>query len=102
MKYFSKTSLPESVVYNGHTYTRDADLSPLANMTVSTASLAQRAAMDNKKIVIVNVLSKNLRGKLDLYQKPYRPTMWVFSRVSINLNVIDEYTGNGEVKTHSI
>lgn len=33
------------------------------------------------KYRLVSVLSRNLRGKLDLYHRPYRPTLWVFVEV---------------------
>ena len=33
----------------------------------------------NRKAVLVHVLAKNLRGKLDIHNKPYQPTKWIFS-----------------------
>jgi hypothetical protein len=63
MKAFSRTSLPESIKYNGRTYTR-----------VNNAT----DFFTGEKFIAVNVLSRNLRGKLDAHGKPYRATNHIF------------------------
>lgn len=69
MKEITRTSLPESVKYNGRTYVRDMERS-------NKHTLGQ--PYDKDGCIKVNVLSRNLRGKLDLHHKPYQPTEWVF------------------------
>lgn len=54
MKTFYRTYLPESIKYNGKIYGRYNEVSD--------------------DFVIVKVLSRNLKGRTDLYGHPYKPT----------------------------
>jgi len=76
MKTFKRTSLPQSINYNGETYT--------PNMTSSaqldTKREANKLKSQGEKVILVEVLSKNLRGKKDLYNLPYKPTKWIFTK----------------------
>jgi hypothetical protein len=75
MKTFNKTSLPESITYNGEVYSRTI-LQPIITGTLQEKISLAKAT--GKKVVVVNVLSRNLKGKTDLYGKPYKPTEWIF------------------------
>jgi hypothetical protein len=75
MKTFNKTHLPETVTYNGLTYKFE--------QACANESSAQYDVMDamckNKKCVLVNVLSSNLKGKKDWNGQPYKPNTFLFT-----------------------
>ena len=72
--------MPDSVSYNNRTYKVDIELSgnlrdkPLTTMDTIQEGLKTK----NKHGILVNVLSRNLRGKRDLHQQPYKPSRWIF------------------------
>jgi len=72
MKVFHKTHLPDAVIYNKNTY--------LLN-TKKTVSLMLFKMAPKGKYVIVEVLSKNLKGKTDLHGRLYSPTRHVFEKL---------------------
>jgi hypothetical protein len=47
----------------------------------SRDAIAAEAKRRKLKYRRVEVLSRNLRGKLDLHRQPYRPTKWIFVEV---------------------
>jgi hypothetical protein len=47
----------------------------------SREAIAAEAKRRKLKYRRVEVLSRNLRGKLDLHRKPYKPTKWIFVEV---------------------
>lgn len=49
--------------------------------TRSRDAIAAEARRRKLKYRRVEVLSRNLRGKLDLHRQPYRPTKWIFVEV---------------------
>ena len=75
MKTFNRTYLPDSVTYNGLKYTLE--------QSCANANSSKYDVMDlmckGKKVIQVNVLSKNLKSKTDLFGQPYRATTWLFS-----------------------
>ena len=77
MKTFKRTSLPESITYNGKTYKCDFKASGAicGKKVFDLVSLG----LEHKKVVVVNVLSKNAKGKRDLFGQPYKPTTWLFT-----------------------
>lgn len=77
MKTFNRTSLPESIVYNGKVYKCDAKASALVSGK-KVFSLGELGLID-KSVIFVNVLSKNLKNKTDLFGQPYKPTTWIFT-----------------------
>jgi hypothetical protein len=80
MKTFKKHHLPDSVQYNGKTYHINRNLSSILHDTGATPEHIKEGLKPTKtKMVIVEVLSKNLKGKLNLHNKPYKPTVWVFT-----------------------
>lgn len=60
MKTFKKTYLPEVVKYSGKNYERGEK---------------------TDKSIKVEVLSRNLRGRTDLFGREYTPTVWFFNPV---------------------
>lgn len=80
MKTFNKQALPKTVSYLGETYYLNSGMSSAmsANKT-SPTHIAAELKKQGRKVLIVKVLHRNLRGKLDLHGKPYQPTEWLFT-----------------------
>jgi hypothetical protein len=78
MRTFKRTSLPETVNYNGENYTLDIKLTSLHHVLPHEVELT--ALTQKKKIVTVEVMHKNLKGKNDYHGQPYKPNVWIFSR----------------------
>ena len=72
MKIFKRTYLPEYINYNGKKYIYDAKNSALINQIIS---------LDLGNCICIEVLHRNLKGKLDFHNKPYKPTKHIFSKV---------------------
>lgn len=80
MKTFSRTYLPETIKYNGIDYQPNGQLSAtFGSIHFSLSKLLEALKKGGQKAVLVKVLSKNLKGKTDLYGKPYQPTLWIFT-----------------------
>lgn len=80
MKQFNKTYLPDTITYAGKVYTLNVEIS--AGMVANNTSLKTIAAtlkQEGRNAVLVNVMSKNLKGKLDLHNKPYQPSKFIFT-----------------------
>jgi hypothetical protein len=81
MKTFKKDHLPETIIHNGETYTYNRNLTVGWERNNTDLKFISRELKkdNNRKAVLVHVLAKNLRGKLDIHNKPYQPTKWIFS-----------------------
>jgi hypothetical protein len=80
MKTFSKTFLPDTVEYNGQIYLKDVFRSAaLSAEQVRLSAIQDEVKKEGRKMILVNVLSKNLKGKTDLHGRPYQPTKWIFT-----------------------
>ena len=80
MKTYNKTFLPESINYLGIELKMNSLESSAMNANnTNPKTIVQTLKKENRKAVLVNVLSKNLKGKTDLYGKPYQPTKWIYS-----------------------
>jgi len=80
MKTFYRTSLPDTVKYNGHTYQCNVGMSGAMNMNDTKPSfIAKELKKEGRYAVLVKVLSKNLKGKTDLYGHAYEPSVWLFT-----------------------
>lgn len=80
MKTFNREALPESIIHSGKTYYLNATMS--AAMSANETPLEHISAelkKQGRKAVLVKVLSKNLKGKIDLHQKPYKPSEWIYT-----------------------
>lgn len=73
MKKFSRTSLPEVIRYNNKTYK--------VNISLSTDYMLKHNPVLPKDAIIVEVLSRRLRGKIDFHGKPYTPSSFIFTVV---------------------
>ena len=82
MKQYSRTHLPDSIEYNGETYKVNIEISgAMRDNNTSFNTIAATLRKEGRKAVLVNVMSKNLRGKTDLHGKPYQPTKWIFTNL---------------------
>lgn len=80
MKQFSRTYLPDEMKYNGETYKANAAITGamIANNT-SLKTIEGTLKKEGRKMVVVNVLSKNLKGKTNLWGQPYKPQPHIFT-----------------------
>ncbi len=74
MKQFNKTFLPDSIQYKGNEY----------RVNIEKTHLHRGYITHQKDCIIVNVLSKNLKGVTDLHGNLYKPTVWIFEKVYPN------------------
>lgn len=80
MKTFNKSYLPETVIYNGVVYERNASItSAMSANNTPISTIRKTLKEEGRKMVLVNVLQRSLRGKTDLHGKPYQPTKWIFT-----------------------
>ena len=80
MKIFKKTYLVESINYNGEVYTKNTVISSGMNASrTRPEKVLEALKTTGKKGVLVEVLSKSLKGKTDLHNKPYQPTKWIYT-----------------------
>jgi hypothetical protein len=77
MKTFNKTSLPKFVNYNKRQYVCNFDLSSKKILQSITSDL-DILKQSGKKVIFVNVLSRNLKDKTDLHGRQYKPSQWIF------------------------
>lgn len=71
MKLFNRTSLPESIKYNGRIYTKHTDFSTIGLQV-------RELELKGYTCIKVKVLSRNLKGRTDLRGNLYKPTEWIY------------------------
>jgi hypothetical protein len=74
-KIFNKSHLPEAILYKNEVYYKFMSVSDLQT---SLEAFIQEKKENGQKVIICNVLSNKLKGRLDLHNKPYQPTKWIF------------------------
>ena len=80
MKTFKRTYIPESIKYNGETYTMNATISgAMSANNTRPVTVLEALKSTGKKGVLVEVLSLSLKGKTDLHGQEYKPTKWIFT-----------------------
>lgn len=80
MKTFNKQSLPDIINYRGEVYYFNPAISGAKNANnTDLKHISTELKKEGRKAVLVKVLSKELKGKLDLHHKPYQPTEWIFT-----------------------
>jgi len=80
MKIFNRTSLPEQIKYNGEIYALNTTISAGMNQSSTPpAKVIEALRSTGKKGILVNVLSRNLKGVRDLHGKEYPPSKWIFT-----------------------
>jgi hypothetical protein len=75
-KTFYRSSLPEVIRYNKGVYLKNSELTE--EMRKHPTLLGLRPG--SRPYVIVYVLNRRLRGKIDFHGKPYEPTMHIYSK----------------------
>lgn len=70
MKTFKRVSLPEQINYNSKVYKVDIELSALF-------SIGRTNRLPNDAIK-VEVLSRRLKNSTDVYNRPYKPSIFIF------------------------
>lgn len=90
----SKYDLPESItlptgellkpVIGGHLNQKPFAPNLDASVILNRNGIAKIAKAKGLKYRMVSVLSRNLRGKIDLHGRPYGPTYWCFVEVKPN------------------
>jgi hypothetical protein len=80
MKTYNKTFLPDSINYLGIELKMNSFISSAMMLNnTNPKTIIETLKKENRKAVLVNVLSKNLKGRADLYGKQYQPTKWIYS-----------------------
>lgn len=75
-----KTFLPETIEINGKTYIPNRKLSSEYMMgKISNVGLQMLEKVNKINVVVLPVLSKNLRNRTDLHGNPYQPTKHIFT-----------------------
>lgn len=73
MKIFKRANLPEQMNYNGKVYKVDIELSALY-------SIGRTNKLPNDAIK-VEVLSRKLKSSTDIYSRPYKPSIFIFTPI---------------------
>lgn len=80
-----KSNLPEFITLPDGTVLYPVIGGCLKQQPFTTATSRKAIAAEAKRRKLkyrrVEVLSRNLRGRLDLHRQPYRPTTWIFVEV---------------------
>lgn len=66
MKTYSH--LPEKLTFRGTDFKMNPEFSAI-----------KRPPQDGQRYRIIYVISRNLKGKTDLFGKPYQPTKWIYT-----------------------
>jgi hypothetical protein len=78
MKTFNRSYLPETIKYNKKTFVKFGNKDSFKNSKLTFEQFVINFKAMSKQIIIVNVLSRRLKGKTDLYGKPYQPSEWLY------------------------
>ena len=80
MKTFKRTSLPDSVTVNGSELKLNAAISTGMQLNGTHPNkIAKSLRKEGRKCAMVLVMSKNLKGRTDLYGNEYKPTQHIFT-----------------------
>jgi len=91
MKTFNRTSLPETIKYNGREYKYSAKDSGIYSSCRSTPQ--------NDRFVVVAVLSRRLKDVRDLHGNLYKPTQHIFIEANPEYIVFRVFRKSGRRKT---
>lgn len=70
MKQYNKTHCPESITYNNEVYKLNVK---------ATHEYSEGLQLSSRYHIKVNVLSKHLKGRIDLHGKPYTHNVFIYS-----------------------
>lgn len=76
-----RTSLPGSITLPGGV-TLDKRIHYMPGIGLSRSALIAKIKARGGKYRLVEVLSRNLRGRNDLHGSPYRPSTWILTNLS--------------------
>lgn len=80
MKTYNKTFLPETITYNNEVYKLNSTISGGMNASrTAPKKVIEALKSTGKRGILVNVLSKNLKGKTDLRGNYYKPSQFIFT-----------------------
>lgn len=79
MKTYNRKELPREIIIKDKTYLLNLDATKYFNSHNSPGLLKLEMATKNLFYCKVNVLPKKLRVRTDLTQKPYNPSVWIFT-----------------------
>lgn len=80
MKTFNRTFLTDTINYNGETYHNNPFISAAMELNnTKLKDIATELKKQGRKAILINCLSKNLKGKKDLYGQPYKPTRHIYT-----------------------
>jgi len=80
MKQYNKTYLPDEITFNGESYKANGRISTAVMLNNTSLKTVQNTLkMEGRKMIVVNVMSKSLKGKSDLYGHPYKPNKHIFT-----------------------
>ena len=72
-----------TVEHSGVDVTKNGWLVDLPIGASEETAIINEAKRQKLKYRRVAIMSRNLRGKLDLHYRPYRPTVWIFVQVAV-------------------
>ena len=78
MTTYNKTYLPDEILHNNKVYVRATSIGFKIN----------GEPLPSEKPVCVKVLSKNLKGRLDFHNHPYKPTVHYFVPKNITKDLV--------------
>jgi len=80
MKTFNRTFLVDAITYSGEIYHRnDAITSAMEKNNTNLKNISFALRLQGRKAILVNCLSKNLKGKTDLHGRPYKPSKHIYT-----------------------
>lgn len=78
-----RTNLPRAITLKCGTVLKHR-ISPVPGIGPSHREIVAWIKKKGGKYRVIHVLAKNLRGKLDLHQRPYRPNAWIITDVDLS------------------
>ena len=80
MKTYNKTHIPEQIVYKDSIYKPNAAITSAQKLNnTSLKTIAATLKKEGRKMIVVNCLSNNLKGRTDLHGQPYKPSQWIYT-----------------------
>lgn len=73
LKTYKKNYLPDAIEYKGKKFIRNPE---------PTAKYRENPGQEIKGAILVKVLNAQLKGKLNIHNKPYQSTAYIFTRQS--------------------
>ena len=80
MKTINRTYMPDAIYYMGKELKFNTFISGAMSVNrTNPKTIINTLKKEGRVGVLVNVLSRNLRGKTDLYNQPYKPQQYIYS-----------------------